>query len=82
MVSSVNGAISVDGGTASLSSPADKKVFRLLRGLADVVLVGAQTVRTERYGPVRPGTLTRCRDGRRAASSRLHRSPSSRAAST
>lgn len=40
-----------DGRTASISSPADRTMFFVLRGLADVVLVGAGTVRKERYGP-------------------------------
>lgn len=35
-----------------LSGPADRRVFSLLRGLADVVLVGAGTARAEDYRPV------------------------------
>lgn len=50
MVSSVDGAAQADGKSAGLSGEADKKVFRALRGLADVILVGATTVRTEGYG--------------------------------
>lgn len=49
MVSSVDGAAQADGKSAGLSGEADKKVFRALRGLADVILVGAATVRTEGY---------------------------------
>jgi riboflavin-specific deaminase-like protein len=52
-VLSVDGAVSVDGGSAPLSSPADKAVFRVLRAISDVVLVGAGTARDEDYGPVR-----------------------------
>jgi riboflavin biosynthesis pyrimidine reductase len=52
-VSSVDGAISVDGRSGGLSSPGDKAVFRALRAVADAVVVGAGTVRTEDYGPVR-----------------------------
>jgi riboflavin biosynthesis pyrimidine reductase len=37
-----------------LSSPADKKLFGALRGLADVVVVGASTVREEGYRPPQP----------------------------
>lgn len=48
-VSSVDGAVSVDGRSAGLGSPADKKIFLLGRELADVVLVGAGTARTEGY---------------------------------
>lgn len=52
MVASVDGAISVDGVTAPLSSGTDKAIFFHLRELADAVLVGAGTVRAENYGPV------------------------------
>lgn len=55
MVSSVDGASAGDDGrSASVSSDVDKAVFRLLRGLADVVLVGAGTARAEGYGPASP----------------------------
>ncbi len=49
MVSSADGAAQAEGKSAGLSGEADKKVFRALRGLADVILVGATTVRTEGY---------------------------------
>lgn len=48
-VSSLDGAVSVDGVSGGLSSPADRRVFGLLRELCDVVLVGAGTARAERY---------------------------------
>ena len=51
MVSSIDGAGSVDGHSAGLSSPPDKQIFALLRAQADVVLVGAGTARAEAYGP-------------------------------
>ncbi len=55
MVTSLDGAVSGDDGrAASVSTEADKRVFHVLRGLADVVLVGAGTARTERYGPADP----------------------------
>jgi riboflavin biosynthesis pyrimidine reductase len=52
-VASADGAATLDGRSGGLSGPADKAVFRLLRAMADVVLVGAGTVRIEGYGPVR-----------------------------
>lgn len=52
-VASIDGAATLDGRSGGLSSQADKRVFRLLRTLADVVLVGAGTARVEKYGPVR-----------------------------
>ncbi|MVU77500.1 pyrimidine reductase family protein [Nocardia sp. ET3-3] len=49
-VTSIDGAVTVDGRSGGLGTPADKKVFALLRDLADVVLVGAGTARAENYG--------------------------------
>jgi riboflavin biosynthesis pyrimidine reductase len=52
MVTSLDGAAQgPDGRSGTLSSPADKRVFAMLRGLADVILVGAGTARVEKYGP-------------------------------
>lgn len=54
MVSSLDGAATVGGLSEGLGSPADKRVFTLLRGLSDVVLVGAGTARAEGYRALRP----------------------------
>jgi 5-amino-6-(5-phosphoribosylamino)uracil reductase len=51
MVATADGAISFGGRTKDLSSEADRYVFHYLRSLVDVILVGAQTVRAEHYGP-------------------------------
>lgn len=48
-VASADGAVTVNGLSAGLSNPADKRVFALLRDLADVVLVAAGTIRGEGY---------------------------------
>ena len=53
MVSSLDGAAYHEGRSHPLSSKADMRVFGVLRGLADAVVVGAQTVRQEGYGPAR-----------------------------
>lgn len=52
MVASLDGAVAVDGHSAGLSGPADKRVFGVLRDLCDAVLVGAGTVRSEGYAAV------------------------------
>jgi len=52
MVASADGAASLRGRSKGLSGDADRRVFALLRSLADVILVGAQTARTEGYRPV------------------------------
>ena len=51
MVASLDGAIAVDGRSGGLGGDADLRLFRILRSLADVVLVAAGTVRSEMYGP-------------------------------
>jgi riboflavin biosynthesis pyrimidine reductase len=51
-VSSLDGAVAVDGLSAELSSPADKVRFRLLRRECDALLVGAGTFRKENYRPL------------------------------
>jgi len=51
MVASVDGASSVEGRSAGLSTPVDATLLGVLRALADVVLVGAGTARSEGYGP-------------------------------
>lgn len=53
MISSLDGATAVDGRSGALGGPADTEVFRAVRAIADVILVGAGTVRHEGYGPVR-----------------------------
>ena len=51
-ISSVDGRIAVNGRSAPLGGPADRALFHALRSRADAVLVGAGTVRDERYGPL------------------------------
>lgn len=52
-VSSTDGAVTVAGKSAPLSSDADRELFHVLRSLTDVVLVGAGTARAENYGGAR-----------------------------
>jgi len=65
MVASVDGLAQADGASRGLSGSADVRVLRTLRGLADVVLVGAATVRTEGY--TRPVVVREEFAGARAA---------------
>lgn len=51
MVTTLDGAAQHDGRSHPISSDADMRIFGTLRALADVVLVGAETVRLEGYGP-------------------------------
>ncbi len=52
-VTSVDGAVSLQGYSAGLSGPADKRVFGLLRRGCDALLVAAGTLRQEGYGALR-----------------------------
>jgi riboflavin biosynthesis pyrimidine reductase len=67
MVTSADGAASLDGVTQGISSAGDRRVFALLRTLCDVIVVGASTAREEKYKPARPHELWgHLRDGRPA----------------
>ena len=52
MVASADGRATLTGRTAPMSGSADRALFHALRAAADGILVGAGTVRTERYGRV------------------------------
>jgi riboflavin biosynthesis pyrimidine reductase len=60
-IASLDGAASVGGKTGHLGGPGDRAVFSLLRELADVILVGAGTVRIENYSGARPTVAQRQR---------------------
>ena len=64
MVSTVDGAATGESGlTASINNEPDQRVFRLLRELADCVVVGAGTARTEGYPPLDVPTVVVSRSG-------------------
>lgn len=65
MVASADGAAAVDGRSGGLGSAADRKLFYVLRSLADVILVGGGTARAEKYKPARQSvTVPELRAGR------------------
>lgn len=56
MVAGLDGSTVVDRTSRGLSNPTDQALLLTLRSFADVILVGAGTVRAEGYGPPRrPG---------------------------
>jgi riboflavin biosynthesis pyrimidine reductase len=68
MVASADGGTWLKGLSGGLSGRGDRQVFWTLRGLADVVVAGAATVRAEGYGPARPRPSWQgLREGRPAA---------------
>lgn len=52
-VTSVDGAVTIDGLSGGLGTEADKRLFAILRMLCDGLLVGAGTLRQENYRAVK-----------------------------
>lgn len=52
-VSSLDGSVTVGGRSGALGNAEDQRLMTVLRTMADVILVGAGTVRAEGYGGVR-----------------------------
>lgn len=52
-VTSLDGAVEIEGRSGPLGGPADRQAFMAMRAVADVVLVGAGTAEAEDYGPVK-----------------------------
>ena len=52
-VSSLDGAVTLGGRSGALGGETDRTLMQVLRTMADVVLVGAGTVRAEGYGGMR-----------------------------
>lgn len=68
MIASADGGTAIDGLSGALGGPGDKAMFRALRAEADVILVGAATVRDETYrAPTAPDRARQRREaeGRR-----------------
>ena len=71
MISSVDGATTIDGTSTALGDDDDRTLFGAIRAIPDVILVGSGTVRAENYRPV---TLNEDRRSRREAAG-LHGVP-------
>jgi riboflavin biosynthesis pyrimidine reductase len=54
MISSIDGMAAMAGTSGALGADGDRKLFSVLRALADVIVVGARTAVAEGYGPVQP----------------------------
>jgi riboflavin biosynthesis pyrimidine reductase len=68
MVSTADGRATVGGRSGTISENADRQLFHGLRSAVDAVLVGAATVRTERYGRIIPDASRRQRRRERGLS--------------
>ncbi|SDS23158.1 Pyrimidine reductase, riboflavin biosynthesis [Brevibacterium siliguriense] len=53
MVAGLDGTAAIHGRVGALSTEPDQDLFRRMRQIADVVMVGAQTIRSEGYAPMR-----------------------------
>ena len=51
MIASLDGSVVVNGASGALGNPTDQHILGTLRRLADLIIVGAGTVRAEGYGP-------------------------------
>ena len=74
MVTTIDGAATLDGRSGGLGGPGDRELFSALRSEADVILVGAETVRAEGYRLARrpdDAALQRRRDRGQAERARL-----------
>jgi len=59
MLSTADGRATLAGRSGTISGPADRALFHALRAPVDGILVGAGTIRTERYGRVIPDSAVR-----------------------
>jgi riboflavin biosynthesis pyrimidine reductase len=59
MVSTADGRASIGGRSGPIGNRADRELFHGLRSVADAVMVGAGTVRAERYGRIVPDEARR-----------------------
>jgi riboflavin biosynthesis pyrimidine reductase len=65
MIASLDGAATADGKAGGLAGPGDRSLFSQMRYAADVIVVGAATVRVENYsGAQVPVAVRHARQGR------------------
>src|SRR5918994_1045233 len=52
MIATADGRATIEGRTAPIANRADYELFHALRARCDAVMVGAETIRVEGYGPM------------------------------
>jgi len=57
MIATADGRATIAGRTGPIANRADYEVFHALRTRVDAVMVGAETVRVESYGPMEPAAV-------------------------
>ncbi|OYN82778.1 pyrimidine reductase family protein [Mycolicibacterium sphagni] len=67
-ITSLDGGAATDGTSGGLGGPGDRRLFRVLRELADVIVVGAGTARAENYSGAQMTLAERAERQRRGQS--------------
>lgn len=78
MIATADGRATIAGRTGPIANRADYELFHALRTRADAVMVGAETVRVESYGPMDPLAVLVTRTARVPADVGLLRAPANR----
>ena len=75
MIATADGRATIAGRTGPIANRADYELFHALRTRVDAVMVGAETVRVESYGPMEPLAVLVTRSARVPAEVGLLRAP-------
>jgi riboflavin biosynthesis pyrimidine reductase len=78
MIATADGRAAIAGRTAPIANRADHELFHALRERVDAVMVGAETVRVEGYGPMAPRGVLVTRSARVPAEAGLLAAPDNR----
>ena len=78
MIATADGRATIAGRTGPIANRADYELFHALRTRVDAVMVGAETVRVESYGPMDPLAVVVTRTARVPADVGLLRAPGNR----
>ena len=78
MIATADGRATIAGRTGPIANRADYELFHALRTRVDAVMVGAETVRVESYGPMEPLAVLVTRTARVPAEVGLLRAPANR----
>ena len=78
MIATADGRATIAGRTAPIANRADYELFHALRARVDAVMVGAETVRVESYGPMEPAAVLVTRSADVPADVGLLRAPDNR----
>jgi riboflavin biosynthesis pyrimidine reductase len=78
MIATADGRATIAGRTGPIANRADYELFHALRARVDAVMVGAETVRVEGYGPMDPMAVLVTRSGDVPAGTGLLAAPGNR----